>query len=106
VKITDRKDSILVAVSDTGIGIAKKHIPHLFDKFYQVESHLRRQQGGTGLGLPIVKEIVSLHGGLVSVDSKPKKGTTMSFTISKNLAKEKKEDEKNVKIVQSTVVKV
>lgn len=106
VKITDRRDSIFVAVTDTGIGIAKKHIPHLFDKFYQVESHLRRQQGGTGLGLPIVKEIVSLHGGLVTVDSKPKKGTTMSFTISKNLGKEKKEDEKNVKVVQSTVMKV
>ncbi len=106
VRVTDRKDSLLVAVSDTGIGIAKKHIPHLFDKFYQVETHLRRQQGGTGLGLPIVKEIVSIHGGLITVASKPKKGTTISFTISKNLGKEKKEEEKNVKVVQSTVVKV
>ena len=72
-----------------------------------METHLRRQQGGTGLGLPIVKEIVSLHGGLVTVASKPKKGTTFSFTISKNLGKEKKkEEEKNVKVVQSTVVDV
>lgn len=106
VRVTDRKDSLLISVTDTGIGIAKKHIPHLFDKFYQVESHLRRQQGGTGLGLPIVKEIVSLHGGLVTVDSKPKKGTTMSFTISKNLAKPKKEEEKQMKMVQSTVVEM
>ena len=107
VRIADRKDSFMVSVSDTGIGIAKKHIPHLFDKFYQVETHLRRQQGGTGLGLPIVKEIVSLHGGLLTVASKPKKGTTFSFTISKNLGKEKKkEEEKNVKVVQSTVVDV
>ncbi len=106
VKITERKDSLLVAVTDSGIGIAKKHISHLFDKFYQVESHLRRQQGGTGLGLPIVKEIVSLHGGLVTVDSKPKKGTTISFTLSKNLSKEKKEEEKNVKLIQSSVLKV
>jgi signal transduction histidine kinase len=70
-----------------------------------VESHLRRQQGGTGLGLPIVKEIVSLHGGLVTVDSKPKKGTTISFTLSKNLA-HAKEEEKNIKVVQSSVMKV
>lgn len=100
VKIIDRKDSILVSVTDTGIGIAKKHIPHLFDKFYQVESHLRRQQGGTGLGLPIVKEIVSVHGGLITVSSKPKKGTIMSFTISKNLGKEKKEEKKEVEVVK------
>lgn len=107
VKITDRKDSLLISVTDTGIGIAKKHISHLFDKFYQVETHLRRQQGGTGLGLPIVKEIVSMHGGLVTVASKPKKGTTFSFTISKNLGKEKKkEDEKKIKVVQSTVMEV
>ncbi len=104
VRVTDRRDSILIAVTDTGIGIAKKHISHLFDKFYQVESHLRRQQGGTGLGLPIVKEIVSLHGGLITVDSKPKKGTTISFTLSKNLAKEK--EEKNIKVVQTSVMKV
>ncbi len=106
IRVVERKDSILISISDTGIGIPKKHIPHLFDKFYQVETHLRRQQGGTGLGLPIVKEIVSAHGGLVTVDSKPKKGTTISFTLSKNLGKEKKDNEKNVKVVQSTVVKV
>lgn len=107
VRITDRKDSFLVSVTDSGIGISKKHIPHLFDKFYQVETHLRRQQGGTGLGLPIVKEIVSLHGGLITVASKPKKGTTMSFTISKNLGKQqKKEEEANLKVVQTQVVKV
>lgn len=90
IRITERKDSIIISVTDTGIGIAKKHIPHLFDKFYQVETHLRRQQSGTGLGLPIVKEIVSLHGGLITVASKPKKGTTITFTISKHLGREKK----------------
>ncbi len=106
VRFTVRKDSIFVSVKDTGIGIAKKHLPHLFDKFYQVETHLRRKQGGTGLGLPIVKEIVALHGGLITVESKIKRGTTISFTISRNLGEQKKEEEKAVKVLQSRVVKV
>jgi PAS domain S-box-containing protein len=106
VRFTNRKDTVYISVRDSGIGIAKKHIPHLFDKFYQVETHLRRHQGGTGLGLPIVKEIVTMHGGFISVDSKPKKGTTISFTIPKNLGEDKKIEEKTVQVLKSKIMHV
>ena len=81
IRIQKRKSSIKVNIRDTGIGIAKKHIPQLFNKFYQVESHLRRNIGGTGLGLSIVKEIIDLYSGSITVTSKLKKGTTISFTL-------------------------
>jgi len=83
IKATNHRDLIHVDITDTGAGIPKKEIPKLFNKFYQVESHLTRNQGGTGLGLPIVKEIIGLHHGLLSVCSKPKKGTTVSFALPK-----------------------
>ncbi len=83
IKATNRRDEVLVDISDTGIGIPKKEIPKLFNKFYQVESHLTRNQSGTGLGLPIVKEIIGLHHGLVSVKSRVHKGTTISFSLPK-----------------------
>jgi signal transduction histidine kinase len=86
----EKDDFIVVKVKDTGIGIAKKHIPNLFNKFYQVESHLRRNVGGTGLGLPIVKEIVTLHRGEISVKSKIKQGTSIIFKLPKS--KEKKDE--------------
>lgn len=76
-----KKDTIRVSIKDTGIGIAKKDIPHLFEKFFQVESHLTRNKGGTGLGLSIVKEIINLYGGVITVSSKLHRGTTFSFTL-------------------------
>ncbi len=83
VHIKDKKEFIKIDIKDTGVGIPKKLIPHLFNKFYQVDNHLRRGQGGSGLGLPIVKEILGLHNSLIAVDSKLKKGTTISFTLPK-----------------------
>jgi PAS domain S-box-containing protein len=83
IKISNTQDFIRVDVEDTGIGIAKKNIPKLFNKFYQVDTHLTRTQSGTGLGLAIVKEIIALHGGIISVESKPKTGTKFSFLLPK-----------------------
>lgn len=96
IRLQDKKDSIRVSVSDTGMGIAKKHIPLLFNKFYQVESHLRRNKGGTGLGLSIVKEIIDLYGGVITVTSKLNKGTTFSFTLPKLNPDEEKNKEQKV----------
>ncbi len=61
--------SIAVRVADTGIGIAARHLPHVFDKFYRVHDAATKDIPGTGLGLAIVKSIVESHGGRVAVES-------------------------------------
>ncbi|MBN2457817.1 HAMP domain-containing protein [Candidatus Woesearchaeota archaeon] len=83
VKAMSKKDHVIIDIRDTGIGIKKSEIPKLFNKFYQVQSHLTRTQTGTGLGLPIVKEIIGLHNGLLSVKSVFGKGTTVSIALPK-----------------------
>lgn len=71
-----------VKVTDTGIGIPKQHLPYIFDAFAQVSSgNAHPRETGTGLGLTIVKRIIDLHGGKLSVQSTPGKGTTFHFTI-------------------------
>jgi heavy metal sensor kinase len=62
-------DSIQIVVSDTGVGIDPQYLPHLFDRFYRVNSDRARASGGTGLGLAIAYEVVRLHGGSLSVTS-------------------------------------
>jgi PAS domain S-box-containing protein len=69
---------VLFQVTDTGIGIAAEDVPHLFDRFWQVQASGRR---GAGLGLPIVKGIVEAHGGRVWVASELGQGSSFSFTI-------------------------
>ncbi|MCK5723170.1 MAG: PAS domain-containing sensor histidine kinase, partial [Gammaproteobacteria bacterium] len=62
-------------------GIEKQHLERLFERFYRVDKARSRQLGGTGLGLAIVKHIAQAHGGLVSVDSVPGKGSTFSIHL-------------------------
>ncbi len=79
VTLRDEHDRCYLQVCDTGIGIQPDQIPHLFERFRQAEGSANRSYEGTGLGLALVKELVELHGGTVSVDSIYGKGTT--FTI-------------------------
>jgi signal transduction histidine kinase/HAMP domain-containing protein len=77
-----RVDShILVSVSDTGLGIAQADQPRVFEKFKQVGDTLTNKPQGTGLGLPICKEIVGYHGGRIWVESELGKGSTFTFTL-------------------------
>ncbi len=71
---------LLISVRDQGNGIAKEHLPRLFERFYTVDKARSRAQGGTGLGLAIVKHIVLSHGGSIGVQSEVGKGSI--FTIS------------------------
>jgi signal transduction histidine kinase len=72
---------IKVSVADTGAGINKKDLPHIFNHFYQVEHSGVRAKGGSGVGLAIVKHLVEAHGGKVGVESELKKGSVFSFTL-------------------------
>ena len=65
----DRRD-VRIRICDTGIGIPKSHLPHVFEMFTQVETALDRSQGGLGIGLTLVKRLVELHGGAVEAHSK------------------------------------
>lgn len=68
-------------VSDTGIGIAREHLPRLTERFYRVDGSRSRDTGGTGLGLSIVKHIAQRHGGEVVVQSEPAKGSTFRIVL-------------------------
>lgn len=74
-------DYILVSVEDEGIGIAEKDLLHAFDKFAQIENSLSRKVGGSGLGLPIAKQLLEAHNGAIWCESELEKGSTFYFAI-------------------------
>jgi len=76
--------TVKIAVSDTGIGIDPKHHERIFEKFYRVDDQRVESQPGTGLGLAIVRETVRLHGGTVTVESAPGRGSTFQMTLPVN----------------------
>jgi two-component system sensor histidine kinase VicK len=70
-----------VAIKDEGIGISKKNLDKVFDRFYQVDGSTTRRHDGLGIGLSLVREIVNSHGGEVWVESKLEAGSTFHFTL-------------------------
>lgn len=79
----DMDKYILIEVADNGIGIAKEHLKHIFDRFYRVDKHRSRDQGGSGLGLAIVKHIIEAHQQTIHARSTLNIGSTFGFTLEK-----------------------
>ncbi len=79
----DMNNLLLIEVSDDGIGIEKKDLPRIFERFYRVDKSRSRMQGGTGLGLSIVKHIIEAHKQKIHVKSAPESGTTFTFALEK-----------------------
>ena len=82
--VKDQDGTTLCSISDTGVGISKEDLPKVFNKFEQFGRKNKDSAEGTGLGLSICKQIIDSHGGSISVESEPGKGTTFSFSIPKD----------------------
>ncbi|MBQ8654150.1 MAG: HAMP domain-containing protein [Clostridia bacterium] len=76
--------TLILMVADDGVGIPQADLSHIFDRFYRVDKARSRETGGTGLGLSIVRQMVTLHGGTVSVNSKPGEGSLFTVRLPMN----------------------
>ena len=81
VEASSQGDTLHVSINDTGIGIPEKEHPSIFEKFYQVGDAAGGTREGTGLGLPITKHLVELHGGSINVESRPGQGSSFRLTF-------------------------
>jgi signal transduction histidine kinase len=88
IRVELQGESLLFAVSDTGIGIPADQVGSIFEEFRQADATVSRDFGGTGLGLSITRKLVELHGGRIWVESVPGKGSTFFFSIPVRVAKE------------------
>ncbi|HSM36570.1 MAG TPA: ATP-binding protein [Longimicrobiales bacterium] len=77
---------IVLEVEDTGVGVRAEDIPHLFERFFRARAPDARSQEGTGIGLALAKELAELHGGRISVESEPGRGTTFRVEIPREAA--------------------
>jgi signal transduction histidine kinase len=75
---------VKVTVMDDGIGIPEKDLARIFERFYQVEAHLTRKHGGMGLGLPVAKSMIEMHGGRIWAESVEGKGSRFTFILPVN----------------------
>ena len=84
ISVDDRRDDVLVTIGDCGIGISKKNLPKIFDRFFMVDATLARHCDRIGIGLTLAKEYIELHGGKIWAESEIGKGSTFYFTLPKH----------------------
>lgn len=80
-RLRETHNNVILSISDQGLGIPKKDLKHIFDRFFRVDKARSREQGGTGLGLAISKEVVELHGGKIGVESIEGQGSTFYISL-------------------------
>jgi two-component system phosphate regulon sensor histidine kinase PhoR len=80
-KVQSEEEFIEISIADTGVGIQKKHLSRLGERFYRVDRARSRDLGGTGLGLAIVKHLVKAHGWEMKIESTEGKGTTVRLIL-------------------------
>lgn len=81
VDVAYRSERLNIKVSDTGMGIAKEKLPHIFDRFFQVDDSYTRKKAGSGIGLALTKELVDLMGGTIYVESELGEGTSFRVVV-------------------------
>ncbi len=84
IRCEQKPEYVTVTVQDDGLGIPAKDLPRIFDRFYQVESHLTRRHGGMGLGLSVAKVMIEMHGGRIWAESKEGEGSIFTFLLPSN----------------------
>lgn len=80
-RLLETQNHVILSISDQGLGIPKKDLNHVFDRFFRVDKARSRAQGGTGLGLAISKEVIEMHHGKIWVDSVEGQGTTFYISL-------------------------
>ena len=83
IRLKDDGDFVQIEIEDNGKGIAAKDLPNIFDRFYRTDSSRNSSQGGSGIGLSIVRKIVEDHGGRIWATSKEYTGTVMHIVLRK-----------------------
>lgn len=83
IQCTTRQETVVCEVVDTGVGISDQHLPHVFDRFYRIDSSRHSENGGAGLGLSIARTTVLAHGGTIELRSRPNAGTTVTICLPK-----------------------
>ena len=90
IRILDEADSIRIEIEDNGKGIAQKDLPKIFERFFRTDASRNSAQGGSGIGLSIVKKIIEDHGGYIWATSKENEGTCMHFVLRKYIELQEK----------------
>lgn len=83
IDVSDSNDYVNISIEDNGKGISQEDLPNIFDRFYRADSSRNSKQGGSGIGLAIVKKIIEEHGGSIYAESVEGEGTTIHFSLKK-----------------------